>query len=39
MLDSYISKIAVMFVGVGAGITAVVGGYYSLFKVVTYLGN
>ena len=39
MLDSYISKVIVMFVGAGAGIATVVGGYISLFKVLTYLGN
>ena len=39
MLDSYLSKVIVMFIGAGAGISAIAGGFYTLFLVLTYVGN
>ena len=39
MLDSYFVKVVLMFLGAGAGISAVVTGFYGLYVTLTYLGT
>ena len=38
MLESYLSKVIVMFIGAAAGFIGIAGGYYTLYRLVTFIG-
>jgi hypothetical protein len=38
MLESYISKVLLTFVGAGCGIVGIAGGYYTTYLIVTFVG-
>jgi hypothetical protein len=38
MLESYLSKVVVMFIGAGCAIVGTAGGFYATYQLITLIG-